>query len=223
MPTSSTATTLIVVVPDGVPASALASVTALAHHLAVSGTLVAKFWTKARPWHTRHLVDPGRCGNQKVAAGGQLRYLDVAGMRHAAAMSAGVRHHQWSEVTQGTRHATPWHVWLAKHVADPAKHPLKKVKAEYQAQPRVLAMATHNAGFGQRFPTEDLEAFQAGAHAYATYCALRAVCGEALITATGTRIAPDGPDMAKQIAYLGAVHAHLESLDRTQRIVALTT
>ncbi|MEV6523152.1 hypothetical protein AB0M43_14475 [Longispora sp. NPDC051575] len=221
--TTSNPATLVVVVPDEVPAAVLASATTLSRYLGISGTFVPQFWTKASPWQRHHLVDPRRCGKQKVAAGGQLRYLDLAGMRHAVAMSASIRHHQWLEVTKGTKHATPWHVWLGKHTADPAKNPLKRVKAEYQAQPRVLAMAAHNAGFGPVFATADLEAFQAGSHAYATYCALRAVCGEALITADGTRLAADGPEMAKHIAYLGEAHAHLESLDRRQRIVAITT
>ncbi|WP_018352019.1 hypothetical protein [Longispora albida] len=216
-------TTAIVVVPDNVPSTALASADTLASHLGITGTPQTMFWTKTvLPWQRRHLLEPRTRGKQTLAAGAPVKFLDLAGQRHAAAMTAGIRHHQWTEVVKGTRPATPWHVWLGKHTADPDKHPLDWAVAQYRAQPRILAMATHNAGFGQQFPTADLEALQTGGHAYATYCALRAVCGEALIQPDGTRLTPAGPSMADHIAYLGQAHAQLEALDHNQRILALT-
>ncbi|GIG63347.1 hypothetical protein Lfu02_77190 [Longispora fulva] len=215
-------TTVIVVVPDELPTAVLADGQALQRDLKLNGAPTPRFWTQGlRPWHRRHMVDLRRQRGQSYTAGGPIKLLNLAGMRHAASLWAGARHHQWSQIVRGLPQATPWHVQLRRHEQDPKKVSLEWARAEFMAQPRVLAMATYNTAFGDAFDLDDVEAMQAGAHAYQAYRGMQAVCGDALITGEGEYLQPDSASMADWLTYLAAASRHLGSLDRDQRIIAL--
>lgn len=214
--------TLIVCLPPDLPHDAVAW-GRLDRHLGVPGTLTALFWATPalRPWQRRHLFDL-RPGRPVACAGGPVRLLDLAGLRHAAGLAAAVRHHLWQQVIRGTRPATPWPVYRKRHLADPAKYSLRAAQADYGRQPRVLAVRLHNAANpGSPLDPAELEIVQAGAAAYAHHGALTAVAGDALLTTAGTRLAPDTDSATDRITYLDAAHRHLAALDRQQRLLAV--
>ena len=216
--------TMIVCVSDELPAEALTSRT-LDKHFGVQGSLSPRFWATPalHRWQRRHLFNL-RGGRPAYCAGGPVRLLNLAGMRHAAGMAAGLRHQLWSRAVHGTRPATPWHLFQRRHLADPAKYPLEAAQADFDNQPRVNAMRMHNAvayGAG-RLRIEDLEMFQAGPVAYQHYCAATTVCGDALLTADGAKLAPDSDTLAHRATYLEQANRHLDGLNPAQRLLAVT-
>jgi hypothetical protein len=189
---TATIRTMIVCLPDGLPREALTA-SQLDRHFGVSGTLSPRFWASPAvyPWQRGQLFGL-RKGRPAYCAGGPVKLLDLTGMRHAAGVGAGIRHQLWQQVVHGTRPATPWPTYLARHLADPAKYPLDRAEADFHNQPRVNAMRMHNAAnYGAAHPqVEELEMFQAGPIAYQHYSATTAVCGDALLTPEGHKLAP---------------------------------
>jgi hypothetical protein len=221
---TATIRTMIVCVPDELPRESLTA-RQLDRHFGVAGTLSPRFW--ATPalylWQRGHLFDL-RKGRPAYCAGGPLRLLDLAGMRHAAGMGAGIRHQTWARVVHGTKAATPWHVFETRHLADPAAYPIDIAKAGFNNQPRVNAMRMHNAvayGAGT-LAVDELEMFQAGPMAYQHYHAATAVCGDALITAEGAKLAPDSDAFAHRVTYLEQANRYLDTLAEAQRLLAVT-
>ncbi|UWZ50175.1 hypothetical protein Dmats_46230 [Dactylosporangium matsuzakiense] len=215
---------MIVCVPDELPGEALTS-RQLDKHFNVSGTLAPRFWASPGMWmwQRSQLVD-ARKGQPTYCAGGPARLLDLAGMRHAAGLGAGVRHQVWSRVVQGTRPAMPWPQLLQQHLADPAKLPLDEAINRYNNQPRVIAMRMHNAvtvGAG-RLDLRELEMFQAGPVAYQHYRATTALAADTVITADGARLAPASDAFAHRVTYLEQATHYLAGIDETQRLLAVT-
>ena len=169
---TATIRTMIVCVPDELSTQVLNSTRQLDRHLGVRATSHARFWASPTLgwWHRPQLIDLRKAkAGPRYCAGGPVRLLDLAGMRHGAAVGAGIRHQYWTAVVRGTRNATPWHAFLLRHLGDPIKYPMATAQAEFEAQPRVLAMRTHNAntlGTVELDPYE-LEILQAGQAAYA--------------------------------------------------------
>ncbi|GAA3302415.1 hypothetical protein GCM10020218_097860 [Dactylosporangium vinaceum] len=214
---------MIVCVPDELPSEALNS-RQLDKHFGVTGTLSPRFWATPSMWmwQRSQLVD-ARKGQPIYCAGGPARFLDLAGMRHAAGLGAGVRYQVWSRVVQGTRPAMPWPQLLQQHLADPAKLPMADAINRYNNQPRVIAMRMHNAvtfGAGQ-LNLRELEMFQAGPVAYQHYCATTALAADTVITADGTRLAPASDAFAHRVTYLEQATRYLAGIDETQRLLAV--
>ncbi|MFG2043961.1 hypothetical protein [Dactylosporangium sp. NPDC048998] len=214
---------MIVCVPDELPGEALTS-RQLDTHFGVSGTLAPRFWATPSMWmwQRSQLVDP-RKGRPVYCAGGPVRLLDLAGMRHAAGVGAGVRHQVWSRVVQGTRPAMPWPQLLHQHLADPARLSLQDAIARYNNQPRVIAMRMHNAvsyGAG-RLDLRELEMFQAGPVAYQHYAATTALAADTVILADGTRLAPASDAVAHRVTYLEQATRYLDAIDADQRLLAV--
>ncbi|WKU03436.1 hypothetical protein [Micromonospora sp. HUAS LYJ1] len=216
---------MIVCVSDEL-ASVVHRTRSLDRHLGVSGTACRRIWASPslRPWQRRQLIDwhKAKTGPQSCA-GGPVRLLDLTGMENAAHMGAVLRHQQWSHVVAGTRPATPWAVFLQRHLNDPSDYPMGAATVEFHRQPRVQAMRMHNTaahGAGHLDPM-DLEVFQAGASAYANYHALWASCTDALLTEGGHRLHPASAFFADRITYLQQAHHHLQSLDQHQRLFAI--
>jgi hypothetical protein len=97
-------------------------------------------------------------------AGRPVELLDLAGMRQAAGVGAGIRHQLWQQVVHGTRPAHAWHALQTRHLADPAEYPLTRAEADFWNQPRVTAMRLHNgAGDGAaHLDVGEPEMFRAG-------------------------------------------------------------
>ncbi len=220
---AATIRTMIVCVPDGLPTEVLASTRQLDRHLGVQGTVSPRFWAKPLYlWQRRQMFDL-RKGRPTYCAGGPTRLLDLVGMRHAAGVGAGIRYQLWARVVHGTRPATPWPAFVQRHLADQAKYPLAKAEADFAAQPRVLAMAMHNAaayGAG-RVDVYELEMLQAGPVAYQHYHALTAVAGDAVLDTEGAKLQPASDAMADRVTYLDQATRYLDSLEESQRILAV--
>ncbi len=217
--------TMIVCVPDQVPRDALIS-GRLDEHLNVRGTLTPRFWASPnrRPWHRNHYfgLQPGRPAS---CAGGPIRLLDLAGMRHAAAIAAGIRHHLFTQVVHGTRPATAWTAFLHRHHTQPDRYPLATAEADFHRQPRVLAIRMHNAAYpgpAHHLDLAELEMYQAGPAAYQHYIATTAICADALLTADSILLAPASDTATDRITYLDRAHHHLINLPAGQRLVAVT-
>lgn len=215
----------LVCVPDELSTSVLGASRQLDKHLKVRGSLYAGFWAgKVRSWQRRNLIG-FRAGRPAYCAGGPVSMLDLAGMRHAAAFAAGIRHQQWHTVVHGTRAATPWPVFERRHLDDQSKYPYDKAQKEFAAQPRVQAMRMHNAGsYGAaRLDPRDLEMFQAGLVAYQRYHALLATCFDAVLTVgDGEQLRPASDAFCDRIMYLDNATRYLDSLDGDQRLVAVS-
>jgi hypothetical protein len=221
---SATIRTVIVCVPDELPRESLTAYQ-LGRHLDVQGTLSAQFWPipHLRPWHRSRMFGL-RKGRPAYCAGGPVRLLNLVGMRHAAGLAAGIRYQVWARVVHGTRAATPWPTFHSRHLANPARYPLEAAHADFTNQPRVNAMRMHNAvtdGKGQ-LDTDELEMFQAGCTAYQHYRAASAVAADALHTAEGAKLVPESDLFAHRVTYLHRATRYLDTIEDTQRLLAIT-
>jgi hypothetical protein len=123
----------------------------------------------------------------------------------------------------GTRPATPWPAFLARHLADPGRYPWDAAEQAFNNQPRVNAMRMHNAVTHRptHLPIAELEMFQAGQAAYQHYSACTAICGDALLTADGHRLAPTSDALTHRVTYLDHAMRHLDTLEPGQRLLAV--
>ncbi|MEV8504517.1 hypothetical protein AB0368_06750 [Actinoplanes sp. NPDC051475] len=224
-PATATVRVMTVCVPEAVPHDVLAG-GYLDEHLAVRGTLTARFWASpARyPWH-RRLLFGLRPGRPAYCAGGPVRLLDLDGMRHGAALAAGIRHRMWKQVVHGTRPATSWPAYLNRHLTDPQRYPRDRAEADFGKQPRVVAMRMHNAaqpGPAGHLDLAEVEMYQAGPAAYQHYSAASAVTGDAVFTHDGALLAPASDTAADRITYLEHAGRYLHNLPPRQRLLAVT-
>jgi len=213
---------MIVCVPDDLP-GAVFDRRQLDRHFGVQGAIAQRFWAKPSTlWTRRYLVD-ARKGRPTPCAGGPLRQLDLVALRHAYGVGAGLRHQTFTRVVRGTRDARPWVIFVQRHLDDPDAYPMDQAEADFNNQPRVLALRTHNAvtyGAGRLEPTE-LEMLQAGPVAYSNYQYLTAVATDALLTPDGERMAPATDRFADRLTYLEQANRYLDTLDDDTRVVAV--
>ena len=218
--------TMTICVPDELPTPVLNSTRQLDRHFGVQATTARRFWAtqKLHRWQHHHLIDLHTARHQPAyCAGGPVRLLDIEGLRHAAGMAAGIRHQLWAHAVRGTRDAAPWRLYVQRHLDDPAKYPMAKAHADFGNQPRVNAMRMHNAAVpGAALDPNELEMLQNGQMAYQHYHALLAVCADALLTQAGTRVQPTTDAMADKVTYLHTAMRHIEGLDATVRLLAIT-
>lgn len=219
-PRSATPTrTVVVSLPAGTPtndlladaASRLARVAltcagGVPHFLALSG-------------RSRQLLDRWN----GLTSGGAVARLDLAGMRHRAALAASTQWQWWRYVTASTPAARTLAELSDRAEQDPDRYPPHRVLREFAGQPRVLAMRTHNALPGQPWPLPpaDLEAFQAGLQTYRSLAWLSAVPGDGFAGVDGPLLQPDSGRLDDRVAYLHAANADLDRLDRAAALVAV--
>ncbi|MBM0258505.1 hypothetical protein JNW89_18605 [Micromonospora sp. 4G55] len=214
---------MIVCLPDDLPGEALTA-HQLAAHFGVPATLTAGFWAVPglRRWQRRQMIGL-RKGQPAPCSGGPVRLLDLHGMRQAAAVGAGIRHQIWQQAVHGTRPATPWPTFEARHLANPNRYPLQAAATDFHTQPRVHAMRLHAAthpGPGQPGIGE-LEMLQAGPLAYQHYSAATAVVGDAMLTADGRKLAPASDALTDRTTYIEQALHHLDTLAPDQRLIAV--
>jgi hypothetical protein len=224
---TATITTMIVCLPDGLSREPLT-----AHHLdrhfGVSGTLQPRFWAKPHLylWQLRHLIGRVKAVKNQpdYCAGGPARLLDLAGMRYAAGVGAGIRHQLWQQAVQGTRPAQPWVTFHTRHLSEPGKYSYEQAAADFWQQARISAMRAHNAAnVGIPLAVDELEMLQAGAMAYQHYSAMTTICGDALLTAEGAQLAPASDAFADRVTYLDHAVRYLAGIENTgRRLVAVS-
>lgn len=222
MPNARVAVTVVTVcLPNDTPTDHLATAaTARLAATPLTSAGPAGHFTTSTRWRKGQLLQPW----QNTAAGGPVRLLDLDGMRTGARDAHWHRWHIWQRVVAGTPAAKPYWHFADRHLANPIKYPLERAQQHYLAQPRVAAMRTYNALPNKimTLPTSHLEAFQAGAHAYAHLGWLSAVPGDAVITLTNTHLAPASGRLVDQLAFLEAANAELKMLATNDHLVALT-
>jgi hypothetical protein len=177
-------------------------------------------------WSSRHLIGAQRRrGVVHHAAGGRLARLHLRQAGHLAWYEAATRWGIWRQVTTGLRQASPWEMFLRRHEADPDKLSLTQARQQYLAQPMISAMLAHNADPTSRCQLDpyELDAYLAGASAYATRHMLAATCGQAMLTADGRWLQPDSGCFADVCAYLKAAAAHLHQLHTSATVLAITS
>jgi hypothetical protein len=215
---------LIVCVPEGVAAQELLDGFATSHGV----TVTAASWLWSQPtlwfWQRQALIGaqrPRRHGPH-LCAGGPVRWLDLAGLRQAAAVHAGLRHTIWSQVVTSTKPARPWHEFETQHRADPVRMPPAEVRARFLRQARISAMRIHNAAQPGMVCLDpyDVEQFQAGPSAYRNFHSLKAVCADGMITADGRWLLPDSDAFTDRITYLHQAWRTLTSHPRTGTLLA---
>jgi hypothetical protein len=215
---------MIVLLPDALPLEPLTAHT-LDKHFGVHGVLQPRYWASARlrMWQRQKMVLL-RKGTPAYCAGGPVRLLDLDGVRHAAGIGAGIRHQVFTAATRGTRPAYPWHAYQAKHDQHQDRYSLADAERDFYAQPRITAMRMHNAvnpTAGHLDPTE-VEMYQAGQMAYQHYSAATAICGDAILTDDGRRLAPTSDALADRTTYIEQAMRLLDTLDDEQRLIAVS-
>ncbi len=216
---------MLVCVPDDLPGQVLTRSRRLDRAFGTSGTSSPRLWAAARlrPWQRRLLFD-AHPGHPTLCAGGPLRLLDLVGMRQAAGIGAGLRHQRWAHLVHGTKPATPWPQLVDRHLADPSSYPREQAEADFDRQPRVLAMRLHNTAAyhpAAHLDPAELEMFQAGPAAYQHFHALRSICLDGLLTVDGARLAPTTGHLVDWVIYLDGASRYLDGLDEAQRLIAV--
>jgi hypothetical protein len=217
----------LVCLPEELPTAVLSTGRNLARHLNVPAKAFAALWAKPGLylWQRRQLIGLGKDRRPAVCAGGPVKLLDLTAMRHAAHIGATMRHDMWHKATRGTRDALPWHVFHGRHLANPSGYPLDKAEADFEGQPRIIAMRLHNTnwvGPDNELDPSELDFFQCGEAAYANYRALRAMCTDSVITENGQRIQPQSDFVAHRRSYLEKAVQYVENLDLRQRVLCVT-
>jgi hypothetical protein len=223
-PPTATIRTMIVLLPDALGNEPLTAHT-LDRHFGVHGVLQARYWASARlrMWQRQQMVLL-RKGTPAYCAGGPRRLLDLDGLRYAAGIGAGLRHQVFTAATRGTRPAYPWHAYQGKHDQYGDRYSLTDAERDFFAQPRITAMRMHNAvnpTAGHLDPTE-VEMYQAGQMAYQHYSAATILCGDAILTDDGRRLAPASDALADRTTYIEQAMRLLDTLDDEQRLIAVT-
>jgi hypothetical protein len=224
--------TVIVCLPPDHAADWFTASLAVADHLHGSAVLQVRFpvrhrrilgWLATR-WTARWLLAAQRRGGAvSRAAGGRLGRLDLRLAGQAAWLDAAARWAVWRKVTGGLRQPAPWETYLRRHQAKPDRLSPHEARRMFLRQPAVAAMLAHNAIPAQRhlLDPDELDAYQAGPHAYATRHMLAAVAGDAMLTADGRWLEPASPAFTDVLAYLHRAAGHLHALPRHAQIVAL--
>src|SRR6266498_3256370 len=151
------------------------------------------------PTETRLLVLPAPDADLPEVtwcAGGPIGLLDLAATAAQLRACAPRDIDEWHTIVTGTEAARPWWRYLDAHHADPARYPAEQAMAEFEAQPRIAAMATAAAdSHGGRFAADmygpGLEALHTNdPNVYADYQAGLLTFADGLVTLDGQLIIP---------------------------------
>jgi len=232
MTTTANPRTLIVCMPPGTTGVVNATA-AIGDHLEGVPQLATRFHVKHRRiigwitrWCTYWLVGATRrkTGSIRYAAGGRIGRLDLSAAPTAAYLNAVARWTYWQQVTNGTRAASPWDDFKRRHLGDPKAVPLDDAHRRFTNQARIQAMEIANAKPTKRHHLDpyEVDAYQAGCHAYATRYQLAALAGDAMLTTTGEFLQPESESFTDVITYLKQAAAHIHQLGRRHQLVAMT-
>src|SRR5258705_5884446 len=96
--------------------------------------------------------------------------LDLTAAATAAYLTAVARWTYWDQITKGPRAASPWDDFKRRHHTDPKNVPVDEARRRFLAQARIQAMEIANAkpNTVHLLDPYEVDAYQAGCHAYAT-------------------------------------------------------
>jgi len=200
----------------------------LAVHGIIDAGLAGHFRTQTRPLHARLLRRTDTTGllqpDNGVATGGPVRLLDLDAMREDLAVRFWNRWQLWQQIVAGTPEPKPWWHFYDRHAADPDKYSWNAARQAFASQPRVARMLTFNAHPGRptNLPTDQLDAFDAGPHAYCTYGWLQAVPADTMLTTDGRLLRPVSLRYADHLDFLRLANDHLAGLADGDILVAVT-
>lgn len=178
----------------------------------------------SRPEYTGHpgLIagEPGTMTkpnfNRAKCDGGPKYMLDFDATRKMAEAEELGRHVEFCKLVEGLPEAVPWSAFVERHKADEDGYPIEQARADYRAQPRVLAMR----GTDFQYWNDPFERFQRPREEVLARAAAQAVPGFATLTLEGEWKEPgqmgwfgmstDTPET--QDAYCAWANEYVESL-----------
>jgi hypothetical protein len=213
---------LTVCLPKAVPVAHLAtaaSATLAAHGITDAGP-AGHFLTATRR-RTSQLLQPWN----GTAAGGPVKLLDLTRMRNEAHQLFWHRWQLWNQIVSGSPVAKPWWSFYDRHLASPDKYTRDHAVQGFLNQPRITRMRTYNAHPGRlmELPIADLDAFESGPQAYATYGWLSAVPSSGLFTLDGKLLRSTSSRHPDQLTYLQQANERITALTSTDLLVAIAT
>ena len=176
-------------------------------------------------WSARHLVQAvRRFGAVTFAAGGRKSRIDLTAAVTTANTAAVYRWRIWAQAVRTTPVARTWADCLAQHKAAPTKVSLEEATRRFEAQPRVLAMLSHNSHPLSRVELDpyELEVYQAGEQTYTAVHWQQSITGDAMVTDDGRLLQPASDTLADKLRYLAEAGAYLRKLRRSHQILAVT-
>ena len=216
---------MILCLPDSLPSEVLTS-DYLSQHYGVTGSPTSHFWAvhNLGRRQRRQMFGLYPTGVPARCTGGPRQLLDINGLRLAAGAAAGFRHEQWRAAVRGTKPARPWVSFHTMHLASPDTYTYQQAQHDFFAQPRVIAMRMRNANnpTGTELRLKDLEAFEAGPGFYQDFCALSAVCADALMTPDLRIFKPASDAQADRFAYLERAFPFLHNAAPSLRLFAIS-
>lgn len=189
------------------------------------------------PWHHRQTIedqqlvlptpDPTLPG-LTWRAGGPVGLLDLAATAAHLRAVALYDLAAWQRLVAGTPPAQPWWQFLDTHHADPDAYPIVQAVTDFEAQPRIVAMAAApHARFSADMYGPGLEALHAGADVYAAYQAGLLTYTDGLVALDGQLIVPSfSPVLVEQTLverqrYHDLAARYVADLDPTTLLVAV--
>jgi hypothetical protein len=224
--------TVIVTLPDGMPADWLQIAAILSWHarpavvpLVIYPVRRHKLSGWVTRWSERHLLDVvRRHGAVDRAAGGRRSRLDLPRLSTTARDRAAARWCAWhAHVARTTPTAKPWEHLHAEHLRDPDKLPRAEARRRFEAQPRVLAMLAYNSypAAPHFLNVDELDTFQSGEAVYVALHWQRALTGDALVTPNGHFLQPASAALADRLRYHAEAARVLTALAPSQHLVAV--
>lgn len=154
--------------------------------------------------------------NRAKCDGGPKYMLDLPATRKMAEAEELGRHVEFCKLVEGLPEATLWSVFVERHKADEDGYPIEQARADYHAQPRVLALK----GTDFQYWNDPFEHFQRPREEVLARAAAQAVPGYATLTLEGEWKEPgrmgwfgmstDTPE--SQDAYYAWANEYVESL-----------
>lgn len=171
--------------------------------------------------------------------GGPLNLLDLDAMRTEALKYATRAYRKWEQIVRGTPPALGMNHYAKRYLSDPKGYPFEQAEKDYYSQPRITAIARHEASeeppltFLHLTPDNDIviQLFQEGEDVIRANAVATVRVGFALLTLDGTWLWLGWPggfeslDFPEFLHHMNTYHhdasAYLDSLSDNDRLIAV--
>ena len=218
---------MIVCVPDTMPVSMLTSSWPIDHGTCIAGTPATYLWVRSgvKPWQRRHLIGIRRSRHAPMlCAGGPIRWLDLDGMRDAAAFAAGTppppmdprrARHPTGDPVAPDPHRAARHAERGDGCGVAPLHPPAPDRWRCARSPPPTSPARSSTRTRSRCT-------RPGWSPTSSTTRMRAICGDAILTTDGRLLQPRSDSFADRITYLHHAMRLLHTLPSRQRLLAVT-